>query len=202
MVLHGSGETDLDKCINWYTHPRGNQPHYLVTAIGSIRRFVDEDHVAYHAGRKPAESIYHQGFAVWSRYVWRDNDAHDAMIEQPRYRTWRETWPGRESPFDLITGASPNQRSIGIEVQSLDHPTPVVFEPIQYKALAELLVDVCGRWKIPIDREHVIGHYDVSPLRRSGPGGSYDPGERFSWDRLWELCREVPRNQAAPVVVS
>lgn len=192
-IVHGSGQTDLDACLAFYTSASGLQPHYLITATGSIRRIVDERRIAYHAALKPLEvEIYSRGWEVWSRHVWSDERAVDLGVEQPRYRSWRDQWRrtvATQSPLDLITGDRPNLRSVGIEVQSLDEPTREVFEPQQYEALAELLRDVCGRWKIPLDREHVLGHYDVSPLRRANAGGNYDPGERFNWARLWDLCR-------------
>lgn len=193
VVIHGTGEVDLDRILAWYTSASGLQPHYFITATGSIRRIVDEQRVAYHAGLDPAEvELYRQGWEVWSRHVWKDKRAHDLGVEQPRYRSWRDQWRRTvdvQSPLDLITGVRPNLVSVGIEVQSLEQPTREVFEPAQYQALASLLVDVCGRWKIPLDRDHVLGHQDVSPLRRTTAGGGYDPGERFSWARLWDLTR-------------
>lgn len=192
IIIHGSGETDLDRCLDWYTNVSGLQPHYFVTATGSVRRIVSERRVAYHAGRsRPETDLYRRGWKVWSRYVWADGRQHAFEVEQSRYRTWRDTWPGRESPLDLITGESANATSIGIEVQSLDKPTAEVFNLAQYAALVELVRDACSRWSIPIDREHILGHYDVSPLRRSGPSGGYDPGERFAWDRLFESTKEI-----------
>jgi N-acetyl-anhydromuramyl-L-alanine amidase AmpD len=190
VILHGTGETDLDRCLAWYTSASGLQPHYMISATGSIRRIVDDMRVAYHAGLDPAEvALYRKGWETWSRHVWRDKKAHDLGVEQPRYRGWREQWRrtvALQSPLELVTGDRPNLSSIGIELQSLDKPTREVFAPEQYAALSRLLVDVCGRWRIPLDREHVLGHSDVSPLRRTGATGSYDPGERFSWARVWD----------------
>jgi N-acetyl-anhydromuramyl-L-alanine amidase AmpD len=200
VIVHATGETDLDRCLDWYTDARGSNtdgiaPHYLVTATGSIRRIVDEGRVARHAAMRAAEAAaYRQGWETWSRCVWSPDDrVVDLGVEQPRYRLWRETWRrtvALQSPLELVSGDSPNRRSIGIEVQSLERPPRGdVFEPQQYQALAALLADVCKRWRIPLDREHVLGHYDVSPLRRANAGGSFDPGERFNWSRLWDLCR-------------
>jgi N-acetyl-anhydromuramyl-L-alanine amidase AmpD len=197
IVVHSTGQTDLDRILAYYTSASGLQPHYLVTATGSIRRHVDEMRVAYHAGLDPGEvQLYRAGWETWSRHVWKDKRAHDLGVEQPRYRSWRDQWRRTvavQSPLDLVSGDRPNLSSVGIEVQSLEQPTKEVFEPAQYEALAALVTDVCQRWKIPLDREHVLGHYDVSPLRRSGVSGSYDPGERFSWARLWDLCRTSSR---------
>lgn len=193
VIVHASGEVDLDRCLAWYTNPSGLQPHYLVSTTGAVRRIVDEKRVAYHAALSPGEAtIYAKGWETWSHHVWHEGRAVDLGVEQPRYRLWRDTWRRTiavQSPLDLVPGDRPNLSSVGIEVLSPEERLSEVFDPAQYQALAELVSDVCKRWKIPLDREHVLGHYDVSPLRRSNAGGSYDPGERFSWTRLWDLCR-------------
>jgi N-acetyl-anhydromuramyl-L-alanine amidase AmpD len=189
VVIHATGETDLDRCIAWYTNPSGLQPHYFITATGTIRRIVDEKRIAYHAAIERAEAeLYRAGWSTWSRHVWRDRAPVDIGVEFSGYSSWREQWRSGagalESPLDLVTGEKPNAVSLGIEVQSLEKPTPQLFAPEQYIALLELLDDVCARHKIPRDRRHILGHYDVSPMRRSTVRGSFDPGERFDWLRV------------------
>lgn len=34
------------------------------------------------------------------------------------------------------------------------------------KTSAALIRDVCQRWNIPIDRDHIIGHYQIDGIRR------------------------------------
>jgi N-acetyl-anhydromuramyl-L-alanine amidase AmpD len=188
VVIHGTGQTDLDKCIAWYTNPQGLQPHYMIAATGTVRRFVAEDHVAYHAALVKEEiALYRQGWQEWSTWAWRLGGPVHTGQEFGGYRSWRDQWQSKaSSPLDLATGERPNLTSIGIEVQSLAKPTPRVFNDEQYAALAELLFDVCRRNSIPLMRERVLGHFDVSPMRRANERGSFDPGERFDWNRLWD----------------
>lgn len=47
----------------------------------------------------------------------------------------------------------------------------------QWKRLVSLLKDGCDKYDIPQDREHIIGHYQVSNERS-------DPGLYFPWDAL------------------
>ena len=47
----------------------------------------------------------------------------------------------------------------------------------QYAALMVLLPDICARYGIPYDREHIIGHEDYRPSKS-------DPGELFDWGRV------------------
>lgn len=51
------------------------------------------------------------------------------------------------------------------------------FTDEQYESLIALLSDICQRWSVPIDREHIIGHSEYSPLKTA-------PGELFDWDRV------------------
>lgn len=57
-----------------------------------------------------------------------------------------------------------NQRSIGIEhdaTASTDaHPHDL--SELDYKTSAELIADICKRHNIPLDREHILGHREVS----------------------------------------
>ena len=52
------------------------------------------------------------------------------------------------------------------------------FTSQQYESLIALLKDICQRWNIPKDRDHIIGHEDYSPERKT------DPGDLFSWDKV------------------
>lgn len=66
-----------------------------------------------------------------------------------------------------------NSRSIGIELANRgDHPFPEA----QMAALEVLLAGIMARWDIAPER--VIGHSDMTPLRK------FDPGARFDWRRL------------------
>ncbi len=193
IVVHQTGQTDLAKCLAWYTAEAGEGPHYLVTAAGVVHRFTGENRVAWHAAIKPDEQrLYRQGWATWSRWIWPSgtNEPVEVAGEFAGYRSWRERWrPRIESPLDLPTGKAPNYLSIGIEVQSLEKPTATVFNPVQYTALGELIRVVAMRNGVPIDRDHILGHQDVCPLRRTNPRGGTDPGDRFDWDHLWSLVR-------------
>ncbi len=53
------------------------------------------------------------------------------------------------------------------------------FTDAQYETLKKLVPDICQRNGISFDREHVIGHNEYNPNKN-------DPGELFSWDRLFD----------------
>jgi N-acetyl-anhydromuramyl-L-alanine amidase AmpD len=58
----------------------------------------------------------------------------------------------------LKPNVNPNLYTIGIEHEG--KPTDV-WTPEQKQASAALIKDLCTRWKIPIDRQHIVGHYQI-----------------------------------------
>ncbi|MGW1843741.1 N-acetylmuramoyl-L-alanine amidase [Streptomyces sp. NPDC001966] len=75
-----------------------------------------------------------------------------------------------------------NERSVGIEHEGfVDRPQD--FTAAMYGASARLTAAICGRYGIPVDREHIIGHVEV-------PGTDHtDPGKDWDWDRYLKLVR-------------
>jgi N-acetyl-anhydromuramyl-L-alanine amidase AmpD len=187
VIVHGTGEVSRDKCISLYVHSK-TQPHYMIAIDGEVCQFADEEQVAGHAGMQAAERLlYRAGYSHWSTHQWSAEKkvGEDMGYEQGRYRHWRDFWrngKGLDSPIELCTGTTPNDLSIGIELQSPARRGPNIYSDVQYFVLAELLRDICDRHKIPMRRGRILGHCDVSPLRRY-----FDPGDRFNWLKLWDL---------------
>ncbi|WP_326720521.1 N-acetylmuramoyl-L-alanine amidase [Streptomyces sp. NBC_00243] len=77
-----------------------------------------------------------------------------------------------------------NERSVGIEHEGfVDRPQD--FTDAMYEASARLTAGICGRYDIPVDREHIIGHVEV-------PGTDHtDPGQHWDWDRYIPLVRQA-----------
>jgi len=55
-------------------------------------------------------------------------------------------------------GVNPNYYTIGIEHEGR---ADTVWSSAMKASSAELIRDICTRWNIPIDRNHIIGHYEV-----------------------------------------
>lgn len=63
-------------------------------------------------------------------------------------------------------GGNPNQYSISIEHEGND----LSKQPnAEIEASAALVADICSRWGIPIDREHIIGHYEIYSIKPNCP---------------------------------
>lgn len=188
VIIHTTGDSDLAKIMRFYEAPDGLQPHYVIDVGGVIRRVAWEHQVAWHCKIDPAEArLYQLGYGEWSNWTWRDERPVHLGSEFPGYRFWRAEWSGLQSPLELVTGSHPNSSSIGIELQQPAKPTGDVFTDQQYDALANLLIDVHERTSMSLDRKHLLGHQDCSPMRRCSAAGGWDPGQRFNWMRLWDL---------------
>ena len=129
----------------------GASTHYLIDREGRILCFVPENRAAWHAGKG--------------------------------------NWKGDEKLKDRM-----NLYSVGIEIMAMGSKRDMAlymtgeeydavpaewvgYTDAQYDALRALLRDICGRYGIPADRDHVIGHEEYAPDRKR------DPGELFDWER-------------------
>jgi N-acetylmuramoyl-L-alanine amidase len=81
-------------------------------------------------------------------------------------------------------GVSPNRYSIGIEHEG-DGTQELT--PAQRTASLDLLWQLSQRWKIPVDRDHIVGHHEIR-ASKTCPGG-------ISVDRL---VREMLGTHGAP----
>lgn len=129
----------------------GVSTHYLIDRDGTIYGYIPENRVAWHAGKG--------SYADDDRLT--DNMNHYAIgIELMAIGS-------REDMAKYLTAE---------EYDGLDRSL-IGYTEAQYAALAVLLPDICARYDIPFDREHIIGHQDYRPSKT-------DPGELFDWRRV------------------
>ncbi|WP_189315138.1 N-acetylmuramoyl-L-alanine amidase [Streptomyces brasiliensis] len=77
-----------------------------------------------------------------------------------------------------------NERSVGIEHEGFVERASS-FTGEMYASSARLTAAICGRYGIPVDRKHIIGHVEV-------PGTDHtDPGPHWDWDRYMGLVRKA-----------
>lgn len=77
----------------------------------------------------------------------------------------------------LYDGTNPNQYTIGIEHEGF--PQDGLTEA-QYQATLKLHKELVKRHQIPIDKDHIIGHYRINSVDRVNC-----PGPKFPWDRIF-----------------
>ena len=110
---------------------------------------------------------------------------HGAAAHYVVRRDGRVTQMIRELDVAFHAGnRSYNERSVGIEHEGfVDRPSS--FTDAMYEASARLTAGICGRYGIPVDREHIVGHVEV-------PGTDHtDPGRYWDWDRYIRLVRRA-----------
>jgi N-acetyl-anhydromuramyl-L-alanine amidase AmpD len=91
----------------------------------------------------------------------------------------KPTWPL------LITGVNPNLYTLSIEHEG--HTGEAWTEPM-FQADVWLIKQMLQRWEIPVDRDHIIGHYQIDSVNRPNC-----PGTGLPWDRLLaELSKPGP----------
>ena len=89
-------------------------------------------------------------------------------------RLYRPSWAGARA------GVNPNLSTIGIEHEG-DGKT--AWPALMYEASAALIQDICNRWAIPIDREHVVCHREIYARKTC-------PGEGVDIEQLVRMARE------------
>ena len=127
--------------------------HYIIDRDGSVKCFIPENYAAWHAGAGT--------FANDEKYTNKMN----------KYSIGIEILAiGSQS--DMATYLTP------AEYQALSKEL-IGFTNEQYESLKLLIKDICQRYSIPYDRNHIIGHEEYNPKKA-------DPGELFDWDKLFD----------------
>jgi len=94
-----------------------------------------------------------------------------------------------------------NTRAIGIEHEGYAW-TPGSFSKAEYQASAHLAASICSRWGVPMDRTHVIGHFQVPDDHHPGLFGGEshrtDPGPYWDWSYYLSLAASDARALPSP----
>ena len=137
----------------------GVSSHYVIDRSGQAYQFVSEDRIAYHAGKG----------SLVNYPTYKDKlNAHSIGIELLAIGTKEE-----------MVSMMPEEHYDTID------PTHIGYTAEQYETLKDLLVDISTFYgTIPLDRDHIIGHDEYAPDRKT------DPGSLFDWNHLMDLVNE------------
>lgn len=83
----------------------------------------------------------------------------------------------------LYDGTNPNRYTIGIEHEAL---AGEALTKSQYQATLWLHRHLIQKHGLPVDRDHIIGHYRTDSVNRKN-----DPGPGFPWDKLFNELKGV-----------
>jgi len=143
-----------------------------------------------HKGRKIIAIVSHitagtfPGCLSWMRNPQAKASAHYLVTRQGKiYQMVRDedtSWHAgavNKPSWPLYDGSNPNRYTIGIEHECLSGG---LLTEAQYKATVELHKMLIAKYNIPIDKDHIIGHYRIDSVNRPNC-----PGPNFPWDRLF-----------------
>lgn len=83
---------------------------------------------------------------------------------------------------------STNMHSVGIEHEGYAAHGATWYTEVQYEATADLVKYLAGRFGIPLDRQHIIGHDNVvGPTSGTVSGMHWDPGPSWDWEHFMAL---------------
>ncbi|AQZ48569.1 N-acetylmuramoyl-L-alanine amidase [Paenibacillus larvae subsp. larvae] len=142
-------ENDIYNIFNDY----GLSSHYMINRNGDIYRLVNENRAGYHAGKGSLP-----GFPEYTDKM----NEYSIGIELFAIGTWEEMsiMMSKEN-YDLIDSSD------------------IGYTDAQYRSLNLLLDDIYKRNPSVLkDRNHVIGHDEYAPGRKT------DPGSLFDWSRI------------------
>ena len=128
---------------------RGLSAHYVIHKDGTILQCVDESKRAYHAGCQLKR------------------DGKELPESEKDFAMWKDVG-GFEDNM--------NAHSIGIEVENPDFGQTQPYSVAAMASLLQLCQSIMKRHNIA--PHNVIGHSDISPLRKA------DPGLMFPWEWL------------------
>lgn len=87
-----------------------------------------------------------------------------------------------------------NQTSVGIEHEGYVSD-PSWFTDEMYRSSAKLSAYLCDRYRIPLDRQHILGHNEV-------PGATHtDPGQYWDWTKYIGYVKQYSASSAYSQVV-
>ncbi|MFJ5230068.1 ricin-type beta-trefoil lectin domain protein [Kitasatospora sp. NPDC088391] len=113
-----------------------------------------------------------------AHYIVRSSDGHVTQLVNNRHVAWH------------AGNKTVNMHSIGIEHEGYAFPSdrPTWYSEQLYQSSATLVRYLAGRYGIPLDREHVIGHDDVpGPVQANVAGMHWDPGTFWDWSHYMDL---------------
>ena len=121
--------------------------HYIIGRDGTVRCYIPEDRVAWHAGK-----------GEWA--------GDPAFTNKMNYHS---------IGIELAAIGSADDMSIYLTQEEYDalNSSLIGFTDAQYDALSLLVADICARNSIPMDRDHIIGHEEYAS-RKNDPGELFD----------------------------
>lgn len=149
-------------------HDVANRP--VSTSINTI---VIHDTETPYAGSVSA--VRNPDFLAW-QYTIRSKDGHVAQHVRPRDIGWQSgNW-------------YVNTHSIGVEHEGYAAKGATWFSEPMYRSSATLVRYLAAKYRVPLDRGHIIGHDQVPGAKPEAVAGMHwDPGPYWDWNHYFDL---------------
>lgn len=160
-------------------------------------KWIGSQHFSSRHGEEPLAIVIHimegslSGTDAWfnadaskvsAHYgVGMGGDIHQYVDE--KNAAWHAGRTTPEATFRFLKekpGVNPNRYTIGIEHEGFAETS---WSEEMYNASAALIRDICHRWGIPIDRDHIVGHREIYTHKTC-------PGDKVDLDKLVELAKQ------------
>ncbi|MET8244399.1 N-acetylmuramoyl-L-alanine amidase [Streptomyces sp. NPDC005202] len=157
--------------------------------------FGDNDYGNHDLGDRPASQsiryiVIHDTEGRWDGVL--------NLVQDPTYVSWNYTLRSTDGHIAQHVKAKDvawhagnwyvNAKSIGLEHEGFLASPDAWFTEAMYRASARLVKYLAGKYGIPLDRQHIIGHDNVpGPTASTIPGMHTDPGPYWDWRHYFEL---------------
>nr|BFE80916.1 hypothetical protein GCM10020093_035170 [Planobispora longispora] len=119
-------------------------------------------------------------------------------VRNPRYLSWHFTLRSGDGRIAQHLRAQDvgwhagnwdvNSRSIGLEHEGYLAKGGAWYTEAMYRASAKLVRHLAGKYRVPLDRAHIVGHDNVPGTTRATVRGMHtDPGPYWDWERYFQL---------------
>lgn len=131
------------------------------------------------------------------------------LVQDPTYLAWHYTIRSADGHVDQHVQTKDvgwhagnwyvNAKSIGIEHEGFLAQPGTWYTESMYRSSARLVAYLAQKYRIPLDRQHILGHDTVpGPTTSYIPGMHTDPGPYWDWAHYFQLMGAPLRATAGP----
>jgi N-acetyl-anhydromuramyl-L-alanine amidase AmpD len=157
--------------------------------------FGDGDYGNHDLGDRPASQsikyiVIHDTEGSWDGVL--------KLVQDPTYVSWNYTLRSTDGHIAQHVKAKDvawhagnwyiNAKSIGLEHEGFLASPDAWYTEEMYRASARLVNYLADKYRVPLDRQHILGHDNVpGPTTSTIPGMHTDPGPYWDWQHYFTL---------------
>ncbi|MXM65995.1 N-acetylmuramoyl-L-alanine amidase [Streptomyces sp. HUCO-GS316] len=157
--------------------------------------FGDNDYGNHDLGDRPASQsiryiVIHDTEGAWDGVI--------NLVQDPTYVSWNYTLRSTDGHIAQHVKAKDvawhagnwyvNAKSIGLEHEGFLAQPDSWYTEAMYRSSARLVKYLAAKYRVPLDRQHILGHDTVpGPTTSTVPGMHTDPGPYWDWRHYFDL---------------